>query len=156
MLKISSDATANILQNLLYEFLESRTFPDSLTIAEITPAMKNEYPLDMANYLPVSVLPTASKLFEKIVQKQVNGFKSNCLLPYLCGHRKGYYTQWALSVLIEKKKNNLDNKGCGGAVLMALSKAFDTWNHDLLIVKFSGYGLEYDTRKLIYSYIINR
>ena len=136
MLKISSDATANILQKLLSEFSESRTFPDSLTIAEITPAMKNEYPLD-----PVSVLPTVSKLFEKIVQKQVNGFKSNCLLPYLCGHRKGYYTQWALSVLIEKKKNNLDNKGCGGAVLMALSKAFDTWNHDLLIVKFSGYGI---------------
>ena len=32
---------------------------------------------------------------------------------------------------------------------MNLSKAFGTWNHDLLIVKFSGYDLEY-------SYIINR
>ena len=102
MLKISSDATANILQKLLNRFLETRTFSDSLTIADITPVLKRKYPLDIANYLPVSVLPTVSKLFEKVTQKQVNGFKSNFLSPYFCGHRKGYNTQRAQSVLIEK------------------------------------------------------
>ena len=36
---------------------------------------------------------------------------------------------------IEKWKKNLVDKGFEGAVLMNLSKAFDTLNHDLLIAK---------------------
>ena len=82
-----------------------------------------------------------SKLFEKIVQKQVNGFVSNCLSPYLCGYRKVFNTQQALLALIEKWKKNLDDKGYGGAVLMDLSKAFDTLNHGLLITTLSAYFL---------------
>ena len=74
MLKISSEATANILQKLLNESLENSTFPDSLTLADITPVFKKKDPLDKTNYLTVSVLPILSKLFEKIMQKQVNGF----------------------------------------------------------------------------------
>ena len=69
------------------------------------------------------------------MQKQINGFRSNYLSPYLCGYRKGYNTQQALLALIEKWKKYLNDKGYGGAVLMDLSKAFDTLNHGLLIAK---------------------
>ena len=44
---------------------------------------------DHINYCPVSVLHNGSKLFEKIMQKQINGFISNCLSPFTCGYRKG-------------------------------------------------------------------
>ena len=44
-----------------------------------------------------------------------------------------------LSSLIGRWKKILDEKGFGGAVLMDLSKAFDTLNHELLIVKLSAY-----------------
>ena len=47
------------------------------------------------------------------MQKQINGFISNCLWPYLCGYRKGYNIQQALLVLIEKWKKKLDDKGYG-------------------------------------------
>ena len=104
MLKISSEATANILKNLLNDFLETGTFPDSLKLADITPVFKKKDPLNKTNYRPVSVLPIVSKLFEKIMQKQINGFISNYLSPYLCGYRKGYNMQQALLVLIEKWK----------------------------------------------------
>ena len=97
-----------------------------------------------------------SKLFEKIMQKQINGFISNYLSPYLCGYRKGYNTQQALLALIEKWKKILDDKGYGSAVLMDLSKAFDTLNHGLLIAKLSAYGFEHDALKIIYSYLTNR
>ena len=98
MLKITSDATANILQKLLSESLETSTFPDSLKLADITPVFKKKDPLGKTNYRPVNFLP--------IVQKQVNGFISNCLSPYLCGYRNGYNTQQALLVLIEKWGKN--------------------------------------------------
>ena len=64
--------------------------------------------------------------------------------------------QNALLALIEKWKKNLDDKGYGGAVLMDLSKAFDTLNHGLLIAKLNAYGFEHDALKLIYSYLTNR
>ena len=156
MLKISWEATANILQKLLNESIETGSFPDSLKSADITPVFKKKDPLNKTNYRPVSVLPIVSKFFEKIMQKQVNGFISNCLSPYLCGYRKGYDTQQALLALIEKWKKNLDDKSYGGVVLMDLSKAFDTLNHDLLIAKLTAYGFEHDALKLIYSYLANR
>ena len=90
------------------------------------------------------------------MQKQIYGFISKCLSPYLCGYRKGYNTQQVLLAIIEKWKKNLDDKGRGGAVLMDLSKALDTLNHGLLIAKLSAYGFEHDALKLIYSYLTNR
>ena len=70
MLKITSEATANILQKLLNESLETSTFPNILKLADITPLFKKKDPLDKTNYRPASVLPIVSKLFEKIMQKQ--------------------------------------------------------------------------------------
>ena len=77
-------------------------------------------------------------------------------MPYLCGYRKCYNTQQALLRLIEKEKKKLDDKGYGGAVLMDLSKTFDTPNHDFLIAKLSAYGFEHDAMQLIYSCLTNR
>ena len=77
------------------------------------------------NYRPVSVLPCASKLFERIIQKQLMSYVHKYLSPYLCGYRRGFSAQYALVSLIEKWKESLDKKGFAGAVLMDLSKAFD-------------------------------
>ena len=90
------------------------------------------------------------------MQKQVNGFISNCLSPYLCGYSKVYNTPQVLLALIEKWKKNYDDKGYGDAVLMDQSKTFDTLNHNLLIERLSAYGFENGVLKLIYSYLTNR
>ena len=42
ILKISSEATANILQKLLNDSLETGMFPDSLKLADITPVFKKK------------------------------------------------------------------------------------------------------------------
>ena len=80
----------------------------------------------------------------------------NFLSPYLCGYRKGISTQQALLSLIGKWKNILDKKGYGGAVLMVLSKAFDTLNHNLLMAKLHAYVFSTESLKLIKSYLTNR
>ena len=62
----------------------------------------------------------------------------------------------ALLPLIEKWKKVLDNKGFGGAMLMDLSKAFDTINHDFLTAKLHSYGFDKSSLKLLFSYLNNR
>ena len=58
--------------------------------------------------------------------------------------------------LIEKWRASLDKKGFSGAVIMDLSKAFDTINHDLLIAKLHAYGVSKPALKLLKSYLSNR
>ena len=87
------------------------------------------------------------------MQKQINNFIISFLSSYLCGYRNGFNTQHALLTLIENWRKSLDNKGFGSAILMDLSKAFDTLNHDLLIAKLDAYGFQHDALKLLYSYL---
>ena len=76
-----------------------------------------------------------SKMFERLMQKQINQHIKNKFSLYLYRYRKRFSTQYALLSLIEHWKKTLDEKGFGGAVLMDLSKAFDTLNYEQLIAK---------------------
>ena len=61
--------------------------------------------------------------------------------------------QTSLTMLPEKWIKVLDDIGYAGAVLMDLSKAFDTINHELLIAKFPAYGFGKEALALIASYL---
>ena len=54
------------------------------------------------------------------------------------------------------EKKSLDMKGFGEAILMDLSMAFDTLNHELLISKLHAYGFDESSLKLLHSYLSNR
>ena len=90
------------------------------------------------------------------MQKQMNDFIEKHWSPHLRGYRKGYDCQYALLTMIERWKMSVDNKGFAGGVLMDLSKAFDTINHQLLIAKLYAYGFNKDALQLILSYLNNR
>ena len=69
---------------------------------------------------------------------------------------QSFSTQYTLLFLIERSKKILDEKGFHGAVLMDLSKAFDTLNHELLIAKLSAYCFNKESLKLRQFYLSNR
>ena len=58
--------------------------------------------------------------------------------------------------MIEKWKKHLDNNGIAGALLMDLSEAFDTLNHELLIAKLEAYGFDKDALAILLSYLSER
>ena len=156
-LKDASDICSEYLVKIWNnEIIENGTFPDKLKLADVTPIFKKDDATQAKNYRPISVLPSLSKVFERLIQKQLLSHIDNYLSSYLCGYRKGYSAQNALIHLIEKWKQTLDAKGYAGAVLMDLSKAFDTINHELLIAKLSAYGLDKNSLKIILSYLSNR
>ena len=93
------------------------------------------------NYRPISILPTISKLFERIIARQINKFVSNKLSSLLCGFRKRYSTQYALLRLIEKWRKCLD---------------YDCISHDLFIAKLHAYGFGMKSLQFLYNYLTNR
>ena len=76
-----------------------------------------------------------SKIYERIMQKQILEDINKHVSPHLCGHRKEQSTQKALISMLEKWKLCIDNKGFAGGVLMYLSKAFDKIIRLLLLAK---------------------
>ena len=156
IIKKCASSTVPVLQKLFNEILRTGNFPNKLVLANITPVFKKNNSLEKENYRLVSVPLVVSKIFERIMQKQVTLFTEKLLSPYLCGYKKGVSTQQVLISLIKGWKKTLDQKGYGGAVLMDLSKAFDTLNHDLLLAKLHAYGFDRDSLKVLHSYLSNK
>ena len=156
ILKNTFDICSPVLNKIWCEAVLNCNFPNNLKLADITATFKAIDATCKENYRPISVLPVVSKLFERIIQKQIVPYLEDFLSPFLCGYRKGYSTQYALLGFIEKWKHMLDNRGYSGAILMDLSKAFDTINHDLLLAKLYAYGFDKNALRLIRSYLTER
>ena len=156
-LKGVSDISAEFLNSVWNnEVLKDLKFASGLKLADIVPVYKKEDSTLVKNYRPVSLLPIISKIFERIMLNQITVYMDEYLSHHLCGYRKGFSTQTALTSLIEKWKQILDSKGYGAAILMDLSKAFDTINHELLIAKLHAYGFTKETLMIIFSYLSDR
>ena len=97
------------------EILLNKNFPENLKLADVTPIFKKKDKTFVENYRPVSVLPTVSKIFERIMQKQITDYIRKFLSPFLCGYRKGFSIQYALLSLIESWRLCLDKQGFTGA-----------------------------------------
>ena len=139
LLKETSDILCQDLLKIINNDINNCNFPNELKLADITPVFKKGDATNAKNYRPVSVLPPVSKIYEKLKYKQIFSYLEKYLSPQLCGYRTGFSTQHALFSLIENLKMSLDKHSFGGAVLMDLSKAFDTINHELLIAKLEAY-----------------
>ena len=154
-LKKVSDICSPILANVWNEeILLNETFPENLKLAAVSPIFKKKDFIE--NYTPVSVLPTVFKIFERILQKQISDYIEKLLSPFLCRNRRGFSTQHALLTLIERWRFCLEKQGLPGALLMDLSKAFDTTNHELLIAKLHAYGFSTDALEVLLCYLQDR
>ena len=111
--------------------------------AEVRPVYKNDGRVDKSNYRLISILSNISKIYERCLYSQLyDYFDKNIFSKYQCGFRKGFSTQHALLVMIEKMKSARDNKEFCAAILADLSKALDCICHNLLIAKLNAYGFD--------------
>ena len=134
------------------EIITQKRFPNNLKLADVTLVLKKEDASLLKNCRPISVLPVVSKIYERIMQKQIVEYIDKHLSPHLYGYRKGYSTQTVLISMLEKLKLSIDNKGFAGGVLMDLSKAFGTIDHPLLLAKLHAHGFSKQTLAIICSY----
>ena len=77
---------AQPLVTIINTSLSTSAFPESLKIAKVFPVFKADDPTLFSNYRPISILPTFSKLFEKVIY--------NRLINFLNLHNILYSTQF--------------------------------------------------------------
>ena len=154
MLKSTTDVHVSLLTKIINSSIRNECFPDELKAAEVTQIFKKNDDLDKENYRPVSVLPP--KIIERVMYIQIESFMEDKLSELLTGFRKNHGTQHSLVNMLEKWKNTLDKGGFVCAILMDLSKAYDTMNHDLLIAKLGAYGFQENALVFMKSYFANR
>ena len=156
ILKENADFFADYIYLQFNEAVDSSKFADFFKSADISAAFKQGSRNKKENYRPISILPLISKIFEKIICRQLSNHFDNILSKFQCGFRKGYSPQHCLLLMIDKWKKAVDNHKVFGAVLTDLSKAFDCICHDLLIAKLNAYGLSLPALKLITDYLQNQ
>ena len=140
--------------NCINESIKKNEFPNELKAADIKRIFKKKDPLSKETCRPVSVLPTLSKIFERVLFDQLTKFSNKFLSPILCGFRKAYSTQYVLANLLQKWKKCLDEPdGIVDTFLMDLSKAYDCVNHELSIAKLASYGLNKGSLRVTQNYL---
>ena len=102
-LKDVSNVCSTVLANIWNEEIPlNKNFSENLKLADVTPIFKKIDKTFVENYRPLSVLPTISKIFERIMQKQITDYIGKFPSPFPCGYRKGFSTLYVF-VIINRK-----------------------------------------------------
>ena len=156
IIKENIDIVSYFLHHNFNNSLSCSTFPTAMKYAEVRPIHKKNDKTDKENYLPISILPDLSKIYERLMYDQIYPYFQTIFSRFQCGFRKCFNARHCLSAMVEKWRKTLYGGGETGAVLIDLSKTFDCINDNLLIAKLNAYGFEKLSIKFIYSYFTKR
>ena len=120
--------------------LLSCEFPDVLKAVDVSAIHKSSDPTSKIDYRRISVPSAMSKVFERLLEKQIVPFIDTKISTLFCSYRKNYSTEHALIRVTKKIRKTLDSKGDASMISVDLSRAFDCIPHDLLITKLNAYG----------------
>ena len=127
---------APLLMAVVNKSLQTGIFPDDLKEALVKPQLKKiNLDLREKNYRPVSNLQFVGKLTERAVTNQLNAhiINNNLMEPMQSAYRARHSTETALVKLKADLLNAIDNKEVVCLVLLDLSVAFDTVDHQILL-----------------------
>ena len=160
-LKHCSASLAPTLTLIINESLATGIVPDIFNVANFCPLFKNGDPYNARNYRPISLLPTISKLLEKVGHRQlVKHLQLSSNAPGLpaeqFAYRSNHSCKDALALVINNWQLMLDESGVCGVVFADMSKAFDRVQHSTLIQDLHEVGVSGILLKWFCSYLSSR
>ena len=158
ILKLISIHISPILANIFNLILTTGIYPDCLKNAKVTPIFKSGNRLSPSNYRPISVLNSINKIFERLLFIRLDNFSQafNIISPCQYGFSSNRGINDALFDILGKVRESLIAKKHCAVTLADFSKAFDTINHQRLLMKLSRYGFRGIALDLIKSYLSDR
>ena len=133
------------------------TFPRQMKTAVVIPLYKNKEREYVNNYRPISLLLTISKLLEKVIYKRVYHFmqETNQIYESQYGFRAGHSCENAISEVLGEIVKNIQNGKTTICILLDLSKAFDSLEHEMIFSKMERYGIRGTCLNWFKSYLTN-
>ena len=77
-----------LIQSLFNSHMSKSTLPEELKAGDITSLLKQEDAFSKKSYRPITVLPSVSKIFERLMQNQMLPFVQKFLSPLLRGFER--------------------------------------------------------------------
>ena len=157
-LLLGQDVIAGPLTDVINASVKAGIFPEKWKEAIVVPILKKGDCKDPKNYRPVSCLPAASKVLEKVVCEQLTRFAETYhILPNnQHGFRAQRSTMSALSNMQKEWIRNTEEGLSTGILVWDLSSAFDTLDIKLFVEKIAIYGADKLTQDWFKSYLSNR
>ena len=161
LLSIFSNIIFPVVQSIVNKSFEEACFPDQLKHAVIILIIKN-YNLDseiVKNYRPISNTPFLAKVVEKAAFQQLyDSLNSNCLLSSnQSGYKQNHSCETALFAIVNDLQVVVHNDNLAAVVMLDLSAAFDTVDHQRLLFKLKHYfGINSNVLKWLISYLNNQ
>ena len=136
---------------IINQMLESGIFPDSLTLLTEFLYIKKGNINSITNYRPISLLPTLSKVFERVICNQLYTYldHNNLLLEQQYGFRANHSAKLATIKLSNYIVHAINRKLTPVNIYIYFSKAFDTLKFDIVLYKLHYYGITDTALKFI-------
>ena len=152
------DVLGKIILDVCNKSLCQGKFPTKLKTAKVIPIYKTGEKTSVGNYRPISLVPTFSKIIEKVVSNQLLGyFDDHCLLTSAqFGFRPNLSTEKALHSLLDDIYSNFDKGNYVVGLFLDLTKAFDSINRHILLKKLAYYGIRGVANNWFTSYMSDR
>ena len=143
MLKKAHDPLIFPVTLLINQTLSTGIFPKSLKISRIKLLFKQGKFCQFTNYRPIFLLPSMSKIYEHVVFEQWLNYMEDNKLFYddQFGFRPGHSTECASLRFVDNLVSQMDNFYIPTSILIGLSKAFDTLDHNIMLSKLRYYGV---------------
>ena len=136
--------------------LSTSTFPTAWKRAEVIPLLKEGDHEVASDNRPLSLLAVTSKVCEKIVLNQFRASvtDNNRLWTHQSGNKKLNSTETSNIHLTDRILKAMDKKKITFLILLELSKAFDSIDHDRWLYKISAMGASSATLNWFKSYVV--
>ena len=148
----------HVLTDLFNKSLMSSQFPKEWKIAEVVAHPKEGDHEEPCNNRPISLLPVLSKILERIVHNQFVNFlvTNNKLSIHQSGNKQLHSTETLGLLFTSHLLRAIDEKKVTAVMLLDLSKAFDSINHQTLLIQLKGFDVSPGALSWFESYLTDR
>ena len=160
LLKTNVDILSPVITRIVNLSLTTGKFSSPQKSAIITSLLKKASldPESLTNYRPVSNLTFVSKLLERMVAKQLHDHLSQHQLyeKHQSAYRKRHSTETALTRVQNDILRAMDDSKATVLLLLDLSAAFDTVDHNFLLERLKQCGISGTAQSWFKSYLEDR